>query len=146
MILFFDTSALVKFFHEEEGSPLVTDLILSEDNQIWISELSSTEFLSALFRRLRTQEINEEQLRRAVTGFEEQIRSFNVEPLGHAILREAEDLLERFGKAKRLRTFDAIQLKTFTLIAEKDWRFVASDDILCDVVNSLGFETINPLK
>ena len=85
-------------------------------------------------------------MRRAITGFEEQIHSFNVEPLGHAILREAEDLLERFGKTKRLRTLDAIQIGTFNLIAEKDWRFVASDDILCDVVKSLGFETINPLK
>jgi uncharacterized protein with PIN domain len=146
MILFFDTSALVKFFHEEKGSPLVTDLILSEDNQIWISELSKTEFLSTLFRRLRNQEINEEQLRKAMIGFEEQIRSFNVEPLGHAILGEAEDLLQRFGKTKRLRTLDAIQIGTFSLIAERDWRFVASDDILCDVVSAIGFETINPLK
>ena len=146
MILFFDTSALVKFFHEEKGSPLVTDLILSEDNQIWISELSKTEFLSTLFRRLRNQEISEEQLGKAITGFEEQIRSFNVEPLGHAILREAEDLLQRFGKTKRLRTLDAIQIGTFNLIAERDWRFVASDDILCDVVSGIGFETINPLK
>jgi uncharacterized protein with PIN domain len=146
VILFFDTSALVKFFHEEEGSRFVTDLILSEGSQVWISELSKVEFLSALFRRARAQEINEEQLTRAVKGFQEQIRYFNVEPLGHAILREAEDLLERFGKTKRLRTLDAIQMGTFTLIAEKDWRFVASDEILCDIVKSLGFETINPSK
>lgn len=29
MNLFFDTSALVKFFHEEEGSEIVTKLITS---------------------------------------------------------------------------------------------------------------------
>jgi uncharacterized protein with PIN domain len=85
MILFFDTSALVKFFHEGKGSSLVTDLILSRDNQIWISELSKTEFFSALFRRLRSQEISEGQLENAISGFEEQIHTFNVEPLGHAL-------------------------------------------------------------
>ena len=34
MNLFFDTSALVKFFHEEEGTDIVTDLIL-EQNKDW---------------------------------------------------------------------------------------------------------------
>lgn len=32
MRLFFDTSALVKFFHEEEGSPKVTELIRPPDS------------------------------------------------------------------------------------------------------------------
>jgi PIN domain nuclease of toxin-antitoxin system len=40
MNLFFDTSALVKFFHEEKGSETVTNLILSKDNEMWISELT----------------------------------------------------------------------------------------------------------
>ena len=32
MNLFFDTSALVKFFHEEEGTKKVTQLILNHEN------------------------------------------------------------------------------------------------------------------
>ena len=35
MILFFDTSALVKFFHEEDGSEKVTKLIASQNNKIF---------------------------------------------------------------------------------------------------------------
>jgi uncharacterized protein with PIN domain len=50
MILFFDTSALVKVFHEEEGSEVVTPLIKAKDNEVWISELARIEFLSAIFR------------------------------------------------------------------------------------------------
>ena len=38
MNLFFDTSALVKFFHEEEGTDIVTDLILEQKNEVWISD------------------------------------------------------------------------------------------------------------
>ena len=50
MNLFFDTSALVKSFHEEEGSEVITQLLTSQGNEIWISELVRLEFMSALFR------------------------------------------------------------------------------------------------
>jgi uncharacterized protein len=52
MKLFFDTSALVKFFHQEHGTEKVTGLI--ENNEIWLSELTRIEFMSALFRRYRS--------------------------------------------------------------------------------------------
>jgi predicted nucleic acid-binding protein len=45
MNLFFDTLALVKFFHEEEGTDIVTELILDRKNEIWISELDWLELL-----------------------------------------------------------------------------------------------------
>ncbi|OEU80719.1 MAG: hypothetical protein BA872_01190 [Desulfobacterales bacterium C00003060] len=50
MNLFFDTSALVKFFHEEEGTDIVTDLILEQNNEVWISELGRLEFISAVVK------------------------------------------------------------------------------------------------
>jgi predicted nucleic acid-binding protein len=146
MILFFDTSALVKVFHQEKGSEVVTSLIKAKDNEIWISELARIEFLSALFRRLRNREINDEQLNEAVTGFEEQLYFFNVEPLGEAILREAELLLKKYGKRKRLRSLDALQMGTFSLISERGWYLVAADDILFEIAKDMGFAAINPLQ
>ena len=79
MILFLDTSALVKFFHEETGSGAVTDLILSKDNEIWISDLAKIEFLSAIFRRFRSKEVDDEQLSKAMAGFEDQLAGFNID-------------------------------------------------------------------
>ena len=38
MNLFFDTSALVKFYHEKEGTDIVTDLTLEQNNEVWISD------------------------------------------------------------------------------------------------------------
>jgi len=146
MILFFDTSALVKVFHEEKGSEVVTPLIKAKDNEVWISELARIEFLSAIFRRLRNREMNDEQLNEAVVGFEEQLYFFNVEPLGQAILREAELLMKKYGKRKRLRSLDALQMGTFSLISEQGWYFVAADDILCEIAKDMGFATINPLQ
>lgn len=146
MILFFDTSALVKVFHEEKGSEVVTPLIKAKDNEVWISELARIEFLSAIFRRLRNREMNDEQLNEAVIGFEEQLYFFNVEPLGQAILREAELLLKKYGKRRRLRSLDALQMGTFSLISERGWYFVAADDILCEIAKDMGFAAINPLQ
>lgn len=146
MKLFFDTSALVKFFHEEDGSEKVTELMMSPGNEIWVSELARIEFLSALLRRFRNKEITEEKLDEAISGFNETIVSFNVEPLGHAIIREAESLLRKAGKTQGLRALDALHIGTFTLISGDDWVFVAADKTLYGVIQSLGFKAINPLE
>jgi len=53
MNLFFDTSALIKFFHEEPGTELVTDLIIIPENSVYVSDLVRLEFVSALHRRWR---------------------------------------------------------------------------------------------
>lgn len=146
MKIFFDTSALVKFFHEEDGSQEVTKLITSPDNEVCVSELVRLEFLSAKFRRLRNREIDQDKLNRATTGFEEELITFRIEPLRHLVLEEAESLLKKFGSQHGLRTLDALHLATFILIAKKDWIFAASDENLCNVVKLLGYKTINPLK
>jgi len=146
MNLFFDTSALVKFFHEEEGTEAVTDLILNTNNQVWISELARLEFLSTVFRRFRNKELDEERLNTAVNSFENQVDRFNIEPLGHAVLEEAALLLKNHGKAHGLKALDALHLGTFSLISEEDWAFVATDESLCGVAKLIGYNTINPLK
>jgi uncharacterized protein len=144
MKLFFDTSALVKFFHEEEGTQEVTALITAKDNEIWISELAQIEFLSALYRRVRNKEITDEQLTEAMSSFEEESASFNSEPLCHATIKEAEAVLKQYGKSHGLRTLDALQLSTFLLIAEKEWGFVGADKNLCEVVKAMEYISINP--
>lgn len=145
MKLFFDTSALIKYFHEEEGTFEVTALINSNDNEIWISELARVEFLSALFRRARNREITDEQLAEAISGFDDESASFNCEPFGHATVKEAESILKQYGISHGLRTLDAMQLSAFSLIAEKDWYLVSADDNLCSAVKAQGLNTINPL-
>ena len=146
MNLFFDTSALVKFFHEEEGTDIVTDLILEQNNEVWISELGRLEFISAVFRRFRNKELDEGQLNTAVGSFENQIAGFNIEPLGHAVLEQAELIIKKHGRMYGLKTLDALYLGTFSLISEKDWSFVVADDNLCKVAEVIGFTTMNPLK
>jgi len=146
MNLYFDKSALVKFFHKETGTEEVTDLILSDKNNIWISQLAQLEFSSALYRRYRNREISKIELNKSIQAFEEQITAYNIEPLSQGIVNEAKSLLIMFGEKHGLRTLDSIQLATFLLISEKKWAFITSDENLCKVVKKAGYSFINPAK
>lgn len=80
MNLFFDTSALVKYYLPEIGSDRVEQLVEDDSNTIWLSELLKVEFYSALFRRLRNRELSESQVQKALSGFETSLRSFYIQP------------------------------------------------------------------
>ena len=78
--LFFDTSALVKIFHKEIGSETVVELIGKSDSVLWMSELAKLEFVSALHRKLRMDEIAEHQLEEVLSIFGDEQKRFRVEP------------------------------------------------------------------
>ena len=144
MILFFDTSALVKFFHREEGSNVVVSIISDLNNEVWISELARLEFICALHRRLRMNEINEDDLKKVLEGFYKEYLRLNTKKIGRAVLNEAEALVKRLGRTLGLRALDAIHLATFNLFDELDeMPFVAADDILLNAAKSIGAKAIN---
>jgi len=144
--LFFDTSALVKYFHPEIGTEQVTALIHDEVNKVWISELARVEFCSALFRRFRAREIDEQQLATALDGFDETLANFRVQALGSPITEEAEHLLRKYGKTEGLHILDALHLASFSLLAERGWQFVAADSVLCYVAQNEGFAVLQIQK
>ena len=142
MNLFFDTSALVKYFHQEAGSQDVAALIDQADNQIWVSDLARIEFLSVLYRKIREAALDSAGLEEAMVGFEEEWKRFHVQPLGHVVVAEAERLLQACGGEFRLRTLDALQFASFSLIAETDWSFVVADATLAATVTSQGYSVL----
>ena len=82
MKVFFDTSALVKYFHEEEGTDIVTPLIENMANDVWISELAFVEFVSALHKKYRAGVLGKREIALALDGFNETCAGFSVEPMG----------------------------------------------------------------
>jgi len=146
MNLFVDTSALVKLFHEEEGTEFVTSLLTQPANSVWLLDLAKLEFLSAIYRRFRNGDLDESALVLALEGFEQELTRFHMEPLTHAIVEEAESLMRIHGKNAGLRTLDAIHLGCFCLISEMDWGFVSADTTLCEVARKMGFNALNPLQ
>lgn len=146
MNLFFDTSALVKYYLPEIGSDKVEQLVEDSLNTIWISELLKVEFQSALFRRLRNRELSESEVLKAISGFEQSIRSFYIHPLNSLVLHDAESLLKLEGINFPIRTLDALHFSSFRLLEEKDWAFVTADTPFANFVVQLGHQVINPLS
>lgn len=144
--LFFDTSALVKIFHKEAGSDTVLELINLDNVSLWMSELARLEFMSALYRRLRMDELTENQLEDVFNVFEDEWKSFRTEPLGFGVLIEAEKLLKDHARTVGLRTLDALHLATFQLISEKDWKFIVADKVLSKTAAKLEIQIFNPLE
>ncbi|MFZ3091365.1 MAG: type II toxin-antitoxin system VapC family toxin [Nitrospirota bacterium] len=46
---YFDTSALVKLYHDELNTSVVEEIFSNEENQIFISEIACIELYSALY-------------------------------------------------------------------------------------------------
>lgn len=144
MTFFFDTSALVKFFYVESGTEIVTQIIEHADSEVWISDLARLGFISVLYRYFRNISLDEIRLHVATTYFEQQLGSFNIEPLNQLIIDEAGSFLKKNGKEYDLRTLDALHLSTYSLISEKGWCFVTSGAVLADVATLAGFLSLNP--
>jgi len=143
MICFLDTSALVKLFHQEEGSDQIVALF-QQGAQIWISDLARLEIMSALYRKFRNKELDELRLQTAVQAIDAQLQQFNIEPVNRLTMDEALMLLKLLGKNHGLRTLDALHLATFNLISEPTWYFVTADHNLMAAASTLGSSACNP--
>ncbi|MDQ1327485.1 MAG: hypothetical protein QG641_766 [Candidatus Poribacteria bacterium] len=146
MKLFFDTSALIKYFHEEKGTEFVTKLIDDPENYTWISELSMIEFYNFSYRFYRESRISDMELNKSINGFERRCTYFNTVALNLAVVNGARELLTKYGKRFPLRSLDSVQLVSYNLVYEngKDWAFVTSDDRLIQILQSIGMKVINP--
>jgi len=91
-------------------------------------------------------EISETDLEKAMEGIHIEMEFFNIEPLNSAVVHEAINLFNAYGKSYGIRTLDSLQIATFGLISEKEWIFVAADEVLCKLVTRMGYRVINPEK
>jgi len=66
---YFDTSALVKLYHEESGTDKVENIFSSEDSTIIISEFAVVELYSTFYRLLRMNEITNVILKSIIETF-----------------------------------------------------------------------------
>ena len=105
MILYLDTSALVKLYVHERGSAAVGRSVQTA-RHVTTSRVSYPEARSALARSARQGSLGLEGLRRAVSALEADMGSLVVVELDEGIARRAGELAERHG----LRGFDAIHI------------------------------------
>lgn len=109
MKAFLDTSALIKLYHQEEGSEFVVDTLSANIEEIYISEISILEFRSALWKKIRGKEIPEKIAIEVIKCFQNDSDNFRWILLQSDTIRAASDMLTKYG-SRGLRTLDSIQL------------------------------------
>ena len=145
---FLDSSALVKRYHIELGTPTVLQVVDAAANAIRISRLTTTELVSAFAIQVRTQVISRDDAALFQRRLREDIGSgrFEVFPVSEIEFSLAERLLEYHAFDFRLRALDAIQLSVAIGLRDRglvDY-FVAADRALCGAAAREGFQVMNP--
>jgi predicted nucleic acid-binding protein len=145
---FLDTSALVKHYHTELGSPKVDAILVEVGSEYWISRLTLAEAPSVFAKKVRTGEIAGVDFDRLRLRFFDDVRNRAVTPVRilNAHFQAAGDLIARHGKTRQINTLDAIQLAVALSIRQPSPidHFVCADQRLCDIAQLEGLAVINP--
>lgn len=141
MILFFDTSALIKRYISETGSNKVDELFEISENII-VSPVTKIEVYSSLKRLLVTNLISEEDYETVKSNIDYDFRYFTVVSLNEKIEKEVIKLIERH----QLKALDSIQLAS-CLYRKADIRdFIVSDVKLKNAAEAENIEVIDPTE
>lgn len=146
MLYFFDTSALIKRYHLESGSPAVIQIFEEEENRILIASLSLAEFVSAFNRIKNHRQITEPDFQAILDKFSTDISLgrigiINIEQ-AH-IISSYEHIIKH-----NLTTVDAIILTAALELREFEPIFVCADvrSRLISAAIACHLSTLNPVS
>ena len=142
MKAFFDTSTILKLYNEEEGSDELEIYFNNNIDIAILSELADLEFRSALMRKLRMGEIDEEIAINVISCFENDYDNFVWIKLKGEIIKSASTLLMKYG-SKGLRYLDAIQLACALTLRDDECIFFTNDNILQEIFYEEGLKLID---
>lgn len=151
MRIFFDASALVKAYVQEDGTQFVQDLLaLPADKYTFlVAAHIQAEVVSSFAKKLRKREIDDPRFRRACQAFYEDFPdAFRVVPVNPPLIADAAVLIRRLGREKKLTAADAIHLAAVLRVnrvaAGGETRFVCADRRLRERAATMGFWTVSP--
>ncbi len=100
---FFDTSAIVKRYHREDGTDFIDRLFTEADAEFVISDISIIEFYSALSLKVRVGEIDEDNFMSLRKLFSQDIKRglYEVAEFSNAEKLESTRLLLKYAKKHR---------------------------------------------
>ena len=140
MILFLDTSALVKLYIVEDGSES-THRAARQAEILAVSRIAWAEFHAAIARRVRTVPADEPALDEARSALASQWPDFLVVEVSQRVVELAGEHADLYA----LRAYDAVQLATADHLArqsEKPVKFACFDRRLNKAATALGMECL----
>ena len=125
MLYFLDTSALVKRYRFENGTPTIDNIFSDENVEIIICALSISEVASALNKHLRKKEITPEDFRKTVERFyfDLQIQKVSVLDIKEDDFFKANNLIFEYNHTSS----DAVILAAALELREFEPIFVCAD-------------------
>jgi predicted nucleic acid-binding protein len=136
VILYLDTSALIKLYVAEEGTDAVREAIVRA-SVVAASRVAYVEARSALARARRESRIKERDFRKTVAELHEDWKRFLIVEVTDDLARQAGDIAERYG----LRAYDALQLASALVLKNRvdaSIVFLAFDRGLVQAAESAG--------
>ena len=143
MILYLDTSAIVKLFVAEPGSDVVAASV-AEATASYTHLIAYAEVRATFAKALRLGRETPESLGRHKREFETMWARLGVVYPDEATVRRAGDLAEQFG----LRGYDSVHLAAAQSLWRQvepgvDYRFVAFDEALANAAREIGIQVIS---
>jgi predicted nucleic acid-binding protein len=147
MNAFLDTNAVVKLYHQETGTDILTDFLARHQSDliITISDLTKIELHSTFLKRVRMKQFDLKTAYQVFDSFDSDTKMFNVIEVNHEIKKFAITLLNSVAYKRGLRTLDAIQLSSALVshqIVPVDY-FVTADEKLLKIAKDY-FPSFNP--
>jgi predicted nucleic acid-binding protein len=148
-IYFLDSSALIKRYVVEIGSPWIKTLTDSQTgNSLLLVRITWVEVLSAFARRQREGGITAAEVAALIAKFRSEFNSrYRVIEVDLALVERAGELIVQYP----LRAYDAVQLASalrvqslLTSMPETQLIFVSADNRLLDIAQSAGLAIDNP--
>lgn len=113
MILYLDTSAMVKLYVPETDSATITQLVDTTEIPA-ISRIAYAEARAAFARKRREQAITLRDYRTLVQDFDDDWETFFIVDVSDLLIKRAGQLVEKFA----LRGYDAVHLASALVVAE----------------------------
>lgn len=134
-MFYFDTSALLPYYREEAASSLINDMLVGLEPPVLISDLTRVEFLSAVARWVRMNELTESQAGLIENTFLEDVRCglFVGCPLKREHYRQAERWIS--SRKSSLRTLDGLHL---ACCLQQGAEMVTCDALLHSAASTFG--------
>ncbi|HEY8783671.1 MAG TPA: type II toxin-antitoxin system VapC family toxin [Mucilaginibacter sp.] len=109
MKIFLDTSSLIKLYFKEEGTSKLDQLFVENIiTEIYISEITKVEFFSAIYKKLRTGDLQLANVNDIINAFTADEHNYSIILIDREIVNFSQKLIEKYG-VKGLRSLDAIQ-------------------------------------
>lgn len=140
MILFMDTSALLKRYFKEPGSTEVLSKWKEADG-IVISSVAYAEAIASIYRKNREVSIGAEKLTSVLNSFQKDWKSF----IRVEVNDDLNGVIDRIVTSHPLRGFDAIHLASALITHEmlsEDFLFACFDRKLLQAAQMEGLDTL----